>query len=219
MVVSAVTVLFSSIGGLVSSKTRFFHKVVLISGFSSLLLSFSFIPISSASADSIVSAHTDATYKIDEVSGMIHLKDGEKVLAVGKDTIVRTINTHDVENGLSGQLRNTLNLSEGDVLTISSDKRTVTLRDSNNNLLGSFESPRIDVDGTEQMGEFSIDGDYLITTLPAALRENRAYWRATAARWTWRLAGGLTCGAANAIIGGVCGLAWAGAEDHMHINK
>ncbi|WKD58592.1 hypothetical protein [Corynebacterium caspium] len=122
---------------------------------------------------------------------------------------MRTINTNDSGNHKRGEIRNDLKLAEGDTLTLSQDKKTATLVDSKGTVLGEFKAPAIEVEGHTFDGVFTVDGDSLITGLPSdsPLRQERSCWRGNTAKWTWRVAGAATCG-----------LAWAGAEDMMHID-
>ena len=151
------------------------------------------------------------------------LKSGEKILAVGENGFVRTVNTNDSGNHGRGEIRNDLKLAKGDKITLSSDRKTASIVDSHGNLLGSFVAPSIKVEGRDFAGVFKVDGDSLITGLPSdsPLMQERSCWRGEAAKWTWRGAGALTCGAlgvATIVGGGACTLAWAGAEDAMNIS-
>lgn len=151
------------------------------------------------------------------------LKDSEKILAIGDDGFVRTIDTKDSGNHGKGELRNDLNLAKGDQIILSEDQTEASLVDADGNLLGKFESPSIDVDGLVFKGVFRVEGHSLVTGLPvdSPIMQERGCWRATAATWTWRVSGGVMCGAVGVatVVGGVaCGLAWAGAEDHMDID-
>ncbi|MDO4911245.1 MAG: hypothetical protein Q3972_05830 [Corynebacterium sp.] len=156
-------------------------------------------------------------------------ESSDSILAVGKDNIVRTVSTSDsVDNG-NFRLDNKLNLQPGDTISVSPDLKTATLILNDGTAAGTFVSPTIIFDsGMEVPGVFSYDEatSTLTTSLPEQLSQvfesDRGCWRGTAAKWGYRGAGALVCGAtgvANVVAGAACGLAWSAGEDAMKINS
>lgn len=88
-------------------------------------------------------------------------------------------------------------------------------------VVGVFVSPVVETNGIEAPALFSLDGDFLTVRaaeLPDPVAESKSCTRATVGKWTYRVTGGLTCGALGAStgVGGVlCGLGTAGLEDRI----
>ncbi|MDO4909067.1 MAG: hypothetical protein Q3962_04330 [Corynebacterium sp.] len=112
---------------------------------------------------------------------------------------------------------------------MSPDNKTATLILNDGTVGGTFDNPTIIFDsGMEVPGVFTFDASTstLTTKLPDQLSQSfemdRGCWRGTAAKWGYRGAGTLICGAAgvaNVLAGAACGLAWAGGEDAMGIDS
>lgn len=149
----------------------------------------------------------------------------EKILATGSDGFNRTVETVNSEGLGMYELRNLLNLLPEDKVEVSPAKDSVVIRDPEGRELGSFIAPVVVVDGKDIPAEFDYENGYLSTSIvpaKAPLARMKGCGRGTAARWIWRGAGALTCGAAGVatiVGGGACGLAWAGAEDAMNIDR
>ncbi|ADH91994.1 hypothetical protein EBF03_01120 [Arcanobacterium haemolyticum] len=152
-------------------------------------------------------------------------KNSLSILGIGKDGYARTIDRTD--NGFGGGvgLSNSLNLLPTDRISISEDGKQAEIITASGEVLGHFEDPTLSVGGKEVPGEFFYENGSLVTYADSAhsfVFYEKSCWQGTTAKWTWRVAGTLICGATGVVTvigGGVCGLAWAGAEDAMNINK
>ncbi|MDY5854287.1 MAG: hypothetical protein SPJ68_02030 [Arcanobacterium sp.] len=145
------------------------------------------------------------------------------ILGVGQDGYARTVENKDNGEGGGVGLSNSLHLMPTDRVIISDDRKEAKIVTLTGELIGHFENPTLVVDSEEIPGEFFYENNSLVT-YPDSAHSFTFYggkcWRGTAAKWTWRVAGTLVCGATGVVTvvgGGVCGLAWAGAEDAMDI--
>ncbi|MGN0095061.1 MAG: hypothetical protein ACI38U_03265 [Corynebacterium sp.] len=161
----------------------------------------------------------------DSAANSTSVDDQEKILSTGHDGFVRTVEVANAEDHGRYELRNRLNLLPEDSVEVSPTKDSVVIRDSEGRELGSFLAPTVVVDGKEIPAQFDYADGYLSTSLESAqvpASRMKGCGRGTAAKWIWRGAGTLTCTAAGVatIVGGAaCGLAWAGAEDAMNIDR
>ncbi|MDO5031909.1 hypothetical protein [Corynebacterium sp.] len=181
-----------------------------------MALSGLFAPVAAASehgAGSVDSATTD-------IAGGNRFSK-EKVLAVGADGIVRKIVTKDNGEGGDNTLANKLELAKGDTVEISDDAQVATVRQADGSVLGEFVAPVMNVGGSEVQGQFAYEDGNLLTTFKDDVFVPYGCWQGTTAKWTWRVAAGLACGALGVVSvpgGFACGLGAAGAEDAMDID-
>lgn len=156
-----------------------------------------------------------------EVQMASELPSEEKILALGKDGIARTVVTKDNGAGGENTLSNELKLMPGDRVEISEDGLVASVFENDGSLLGEFVSPTVNVEGEDIQGQFEFENGNLLTTFDDDVTLPFACWQGTTAKWTWRVAAGLVCGALGVVTvpgGFACGLGAAGAEDAMNID-
>lgn len=146
----------------------------------------------------------------------------EKVLAVGRDGVTRTVKMSDNGAGHAAGLSNHLNLQATDRVEVAKDGQSVALYEKDGALIGKFVSPTVVVDGQEMKGKFSYEKGDLRTNFADGTELPYQCAKANAGKWIWRGAGALVCGAtgvATVVGGAACGLGWAGAEDAMNFGR
>lgn len=179
-----------------------------------------FVPRSANAVDLTPNGTSD--HATAEVEVAQQLPSEEKILAIGDDGVARTVVTEDNGAGGKNALSNELKLASGDRVEISPDGLVVSVYQKGGSLLGEFVSPSVNINGEDVQGQFEFEDGNLLTTFHDNVELPFGCWQGTTAKWTWRVAAGMVCGALGVVSvpgGFACGLGAAGAEDAMNIDQ